>query len=130
MSDEWLAPLGFAALFAMILCQVPIGLAMAIVGVVGYAAVVGLDPAMSVLASTPLRTASDTALTLLPLFILMTTPVTGWPGSYPAKVFLTIGLLSLYLVIAVGAWRALTPMRLLQPLRAPWPERPADDGEA
>lgn len=71
MANEWLAPAGFAALFILILMQVPIGVAMAIVGVVGYALIVGLDPAISVLSSAPLRTASDTALTLLPLFILM-----------------------------------------------------------
>ncbi|MEM6462019.1 MAG: TRAP transporter large permease [Pseudomonadota bacterium] len=71
MSTELLAPVGFAALFALMLLQVPIGLAMAIVGFTGYAIVVGFGPAMAVLASAPIRTASDPALALLPLFILM-----------------------------------------------------------
>ena len=71
MANEFLAPLGFAALFALILLQVPIGIAMAIVGAGGYILAVGIEPAMSVLASAPLRTAADPALALLPLFILM-----------------------------------------------------------
>lgn len=71
MADAWLAPAGFGVLFALILIRVPIGIAMAIVGFGGYAMVVGVGPALSVLSSAPLRTASDTALTLLPLFILM-----------------------------------------------------------
>lgn len=71
MGDEWLAPAGFAALFLLIILEVPIGIAMAIIGVGGYAITVGLGPAMSVLSSAPLRTASDSALTLLPLFVLM-----------------------------------------------------------
>lgn len=71
MANEWLAPLGFAALFLLVLLQVPIGIAMAIVGIGGYAIAVGVEPALSVLASAPLRTASDAALALLPLFVLM-----------------------------------------------------------
>lgn len=71
MPNELLAPVGFLALFVLMLAQIPIGIAMAIVGFTGYAAVVGLGPAMSVLASAPIRTASDPALALLPLFVLM-----------------------------------------------------------
>lgn len=71
MANEWLAPAGFAALFFLILAQVPIGIAMMIVGFAGYALAIGLDPALSVLGSAPLRTASDPALMLLPLFIMM-----------------------------------------------------------
>lgn len=71
MAIEWLAPIGFALLFGLIFIQVPIGIAMAIVGMAGYALSVGLDPSFALLASAPLRTASDPGLTLLPLFILM-----------------------------------------------------------
>lgn len=71
MPNELLAPVGFLALFVLMLAQIPIGIAMAIVGFTGYAAVVGLGPALSVLASAPIRTASDPALALLPLFVLM-----------------------------------------------------------
>lgn len=71
MTTELLAPAGFFALFALLLAQVPIGLAMALVGFLGYAIVVGVGPALSVLGSAPIRTATDSGLTLIPLFILM-----------------------------------------------------------
>lgn len=71
MSDEILAPLGFMVLFVLMILQVPIGIAMGIVGFGGFAIVVGVGPALNILASSPFRTASDPALSLLPLFILM-----------------------------------------------------------
>ncbi|MEJ8572574.1 TRAP transporter large permease [Microbaculum marinum] len=96
MANELLAPVGFAALFALMVLQVPIGIAMAIVGFAGYATVVGFGPAMSVLASAPIRTASDPALALLPLFILM--GVAAFRSGISARLF-DAGLKTL------GHWR-------------------------
>jgi C4-dicarboxylate transporter, DctM subunit len=71
MSNETLAPIGFIVLFGLMLLQVPIGISMAIVGFGGFAVVVGFGPALNILATSPFRTATDAALSLLPLFILM-----------------------------------------------------------
>jgi C4-dicarboxylate transporter, DctM subunit len=62
---------GFAAVFALMALRVPIGIALGVVGVVGYALVVGPKPAMRLLALSPLRTASDLNFAVVPLFIVM-----------------------------------------------------------
>jgi tripartite ATP-independent transporter DctM subunit len=62
---------GFAALFVMMLMRVPIGIAMALVGVGGFAAIAGWSPALNLLATSPVRTATDYNLSLIPMFILM-----------------------------------------------------------
>ena len=55
MSPEVIAVLGFVALFAMMLLRVPIGIAMGIVGVLGFASLTALYPAMNLLAQSPIR---------------------------------------------------------------------------
>lgn len=62
---------GFVALFALMLLRVPIGIAMGIVGVGGFAAIVGPTPALNLLAQSPIRTITDFNLSLIPFFILM-----------------------------------------------------------
>jgi C4-dicarboxylate transporter DctM subunit len=62
---------GFAALFLMMLIRVPIGIAMALVGVGGFAAIAGWSPALNLLAISPVRTVTDYNLSLIPMFILM-----------------------------------------------------------
>ncbi|WP_172294644.1 TRAP transporter large permease [Pseudoruegeria sp. HB172150] len=62
---------GFVALFAMIGLRVPIGVAMGLVGVFGFAMVRGLTPALNLLATSPIRVIADFNLTLVPFFILM-----------------------------------------------------------
>ena len=44
MSSDAAAALGFVALFGLILLRVPVGMAMGLVGVTGYASIVGLEP--------------------------------------------------------------------------------------
>jgi tripartite ATP-independent transporter DctM subunit len=66
--------LGIIALFALILCQVPIGFAMITVGVAGFAlAGGGWAPAVTFLASEPSYVLSSTDLAAVPLFLLMGT---------------------------------------------------------
>ena len=62
---------GFVTLFAMMAIRVPIGIAMGLVGVGGFAAIAGWDPALNLLAQSPIRTVTDFNLTLIPFFILM-----------------------------------------------------------
>ncbi|QDC08972.1 TRAP transporter large permease [Oceanicola sp. D3] len=71
MTPDLIAIAGFAALFAMILLRVPIGVAMGLVGVFGFAGITGLKPALNLLAQSPLRVVTDFNLTLIPFFVLM-----------------------------------------------------------
>jgi tripartite ATP-independent transporter DctM subunit len=72
MSDaDLIALFGFLALFAMMILRVPIGVAMGLVGVGGFAAIVGAGPALNLLAQSPIRTVTDFNLTLIPFFVLM-----------------------------------------------------------
>lgn len=68
---DWVAIGGFVALFALMLLRVPIGVAMALVGVGGFASIVGIAPALNLLAQSPIRTVTDFNLSLIPFFILM-----------------------------------------------------------
>ncbi len=68
---DFVALAGFIALFAMMALRVPIGIAMGVVGIGGFAAVAGWQPALNLLAQSPIRTITDFNLTLIPFFILM-----------------------------------------------------------
>jgi len=63
--------ISIALLFVIVLAGAPIGLAMVVVGVGGFAAIVGFDPALSVLQTAAFETASTYSFTLVPLFMLM-----------------------------------------------------------
>ena len=71
MAPDTVAILGFVALFVMLVLRVPIGIAMGLVGLGGFAAVTSLQPALNQLALAPIRTVTDQALTLIPMFVLM-----------------------------------------------------------
>ena len=73
MSPDVVAIGGFVILFVMLILRVPIGLAMGIVGLGGFAMMTSVPPALSVLAQSPIRTVTDYALGLIPMFILMGT---------------------------------------------------------
>jgi C4-dicarboxylate transporter, DctM subunit len=62
---------GFAVLFALIALRVPVGIAMAVVGVGGFGLIVGLEPALRQLALTPIRTVTTHSYGLIPMFLLM-----------------------------------------------------------
>ena len=70
-SADWVAAGGFLVLFVMLALRVPVGVAMGLVGVFGFAAIRGLDPALNLLASSPIRVIADFNLSLIPFFILM-----------------------------------------------------------
>jgi C4-dicarboxylate transporter, DctM subunit len=73
MSSDLSAIIGFASLVAMVVARVPIGFSMAIAGIGGSALIIGIEPALSILANSPLRTATSYIFGLVPLFILMGT---------------------------------------------------------
>ncbi len=73
MDPSYVAVLGFLALFTLMLLRFPIGLAMGAVGVLGFAAMTGMDPAMKLLAQSPIRTATDVGFAVIPMFLLMGT---------------------------------------------------------
>ena len=65
------AGIAFAAMFLLMMLRVPVGIAMALVGVVGFGAVVSWPAAFNLVAQSPIRYATDEAMGLLPMFILM-----------------------------------------------------------
>src|ERR1700729_1089309 len=71
MSSNAAAALGFVAFFGLILLRVPVGMAMGLVGVVGYAAIVGLAPALKMVGQTSMRTVTDYTFGVIPMFLLM-----------------------------------------------------------
>lgn len=68
---DLVAILGFVAMFVLMGLRVPLGVAMGIVGVLGFAAMRGINPALNLLTTSPIRVITDFNLTLVPFFILM-----------------------------------------------------------
>jgi len=66
----WLA-VSFIAMLGLIFLEVPIGIAMAIVGVVGVSLIIGMGPALTLLAVEPATAVSSAELATIPMFILM-----------------------------------------------------------
>ena len=65
------AVLGVLFMFLLILLQVPIGIAMAVTGVVGYGLLSGFGPAITIIATETSSTISNPDLAVIPLFLLM-----------------------------------------------------------
>lgn len=63
--------IGIVVLIILLFSKMPIGAGMAIVGFVGFAAVVGFEPALGVLRTVPYTTFSEQSLSVIPLFLLM-----------------------------------------------------------
>ncbi len=71
MDRDLAAILGFVLLFVLMAVRVPIGIAMAAVGVGGYAVLTDVGPGLNLLMHSPLRTASDYNFSIIPMFVLM-----------------------------------------------------------
>jgi tripartite ATP-independent transporter DctM subunit len=71
MSGELAGLLGVLALLALVLARVPVAVALAAVGVLGYAAVDGWHSALVMFGTVPFELASAYSLSVVPLFILM-----------------------------------------------------------
>src|SRR3979411_1287379 len=71
MSSDAIAILGFVILFVLMLLRVPVGMAMGLVGVSGFAYIVGGPAALKNVGPTTMRTGTDYNFAVFPLFLLM-----------------------------------------------------------
>ena len=70
-STEAVAIIGFVVLFALMLLRVPVGMAMGLVGVGGFAYLSGSGPALKIVGHTSMRTVTDWNFAVIPMFLLM-----------------------------------------------------------
>ncbi|MBD0417209.1 TRAP transporter large permease [Oryzicola mucosus] len=71
MDPLFIALIGFIVMMVLILLHVPIGVSMALVGVVGFAQIVGWEPALTLMGSEPASAMASLDLAVIPLFMLM-----------------------------------------------------------
>ena len=71
MSATSIGLIGMATLVGMILARIPVGVALGLVGFLGYAAIDGFAKARLVFGAVPLELSSAYTLSVLPLFTLM-----------------------------------------------------------
>lgn len=71
MSGLLLGGLGFVAAILMIFIEIPVAVALGLVGIVGSAMIIGMDGAMAIGATTTWDSLTNYTLTMLPLFVLM-----------------------------------------------------------
>jgi C4-dicarboxylate transporter DctM subunit len=71
MTNLGIGALGVTILLVVLLARVPVGVALVLVGVGGYAAIDGWRKALAVIAAVPFELASAYSLSVVPLFILM-----------------------------------------------------------
>src|ERR1700676_445546 len=77
LSTGAVAILGFVSLFAMMLLRVPVGMAMGLVGVSGFAYLVGTGPAFKIVGHPSMRPVTDYTFGVIPMFLLMGAFVTN-----------------------------------------------------
>ncbi|MBU0642106.1 MAG: TRAP transporter large permease [Alphaproteobacteria bacterium] len=71
MSGMLLGGMGFFAAIVMIFLEVPVAVALGLVGVLGSAMIIGLPGAMAIGATTTWGSLTNYTLTMLPLFVMM-----------------------------------------------------------
>lgn len=71
LSPDAVAVIGFVALFGLMLLRVPVGMAMGLVGVTGYAYIAGIGPALKLIGQSSMRTVTDYTFGVIPMFMLM-----------------------------------------------------------
>jgi len=71
MSGLEVAMLGFAAMLGLIALRMPVGLAMLVVGALGYIHLTSLQAFLSYIKTTPYHNFANYTLSVIPLFILM-----------------------------------------------------------
>jgi tripartite ATP-independent transporter DctM subunit len=77
MGADAVAIIGFLSLFVLMLLRVPVGMAMGLVGVSGFAYLVGGVPALKTVGHTSMRTVTDYTFGVIPMFLLMGAFVTN-----------------------------------------------------
>ena len=71
MSPIFVGFIGMFVLIILIFARMHIGVSMGLVGFLGFAYIVGIEPALGVLRTVPYSTLSSQNLSVIPLFILM-----------------------------------------------------------
>ncbi len=71
MDASTVAIVGFMVLFVLMLLRVPVGMAMGLVAVSGFAYLVGTGPAFKIVGHTSMRTVTDYTFGVIPMFLLM-----------------------------------------------------------
>ena len=71
MSEPIMAAFGFGCMLVLIALRMPVGLAMMVVGAVGYHQLAGMDVLLNWARATPWHLFANYTLTTIPLFILM-----------------------------------------------------------
>src|SRR5512138_3242795 len=71
LSTDAIAVIGFVSLFVLMLLRVPVGMAMGLVGITGYAWIAGAGPALKLVGQTSMRTVTDYTFGVIPMFMLM-----------------------------------------------------------
>ena len=71
MNADVVAIAGFVILFVLMLLRVPVGMAMGLVGISGYALIAGGGPALKLIGQTSMRTVTDYTFGVIPMFMLM-----------------------------------------------------------
>ncbi len=71
MDRDLVALLGFVGMFVLMALRVPIGVAMGIAGVAGFAALTSTSTALNLLSNVPLSVLTDYNLSVIPMFVLM-----------------------------------------------------------
>ena len=71
MDPILVASLGMLGMFVLILLHIPIGIAMAIAGFVGFGILSGFGPAATLFATEPVGVISNLELAVIPLFLMM-----------------------------------------------------------
>jgi len=71
MSPITIGALGIVAMLVLLAIRMPVGVALVLVGVVGFAAVAGWQGAFALLGSSPFQHAFNYDLSVIPLFVLM-----------------------------------------------------------
>lgn len=69
--SEWIGLIGIAVLLLLLVLRVPIGIAMLLVGIVGFAILNGVPAAMAALGTYPYAYAAVYDFAVIPLFVLM-----------------------------------------------------------
>ena len=71
MSPELVGIIGIVILIILLLFRMTIGLAMALVGFLGFAYISGFKPALGILATQPYSVVANYTISVVPLFLLM-----------------------------------------------------------
>jgi tripartite ATP-independent transporter DctM subunit len=71
MNTDLVAVIGFVVLFVLMLLRVPVGMAMGLVGVVGFGYFTNGEAALKIIGHTSMRTVTDWNFAVVPLFLLM-----------------------------------------------------------